>query len=119
MKRDLVSDESWQARLDRAHRPGQYKRWFLRTLQEEFDARLHPYGWDTPDAKLDDDWVSAQVLGCKPFLPPSCSDYNGNDSIDRADPSKCALRKRQIPAMRETEVSALQLADAARFPLAD
>jgi len=39
----VVSDKSWQALLDRAHRPGQYKRWFLRALQEEFDARLYPY----------------------------------------------------------------------------
>src|SRR5687768_4246402 len=44
----IVSDESWLSFLDRAHRPGQYKRWFLRALQEEFDARLHPHGWDTP-----------------------------------------------------------------------
>ena len=35
-------DGSWRALLDRAHRPGQFKRWYLRALQEEFDARLRP-----------------------------------------------------------------------------
>src|SRR5262249_39710486 len=39
----IVSDKSWLSFLDRAHRPGMYKRWFLRALQEEFDARLHPW----------------------------------------------------------------------------
>jgi len=47
--RDVVSDGSWRALLDRAHRPGQFKRWYLRALQEEFDARLHPYGWSSTD----------------------------------------------------------------------
>ena len=111
----IVSDDSWRARLDRAHRPGQPKRWFLRTLQEEFDARLHPYGWDTPEAKLDDAWVSAMPLRCGSDQPPSCSDYPGNDSMDRADPSQCALRKRQIPALKETMVSARRLADSGRI----
>ena len=47
----IVSDPSWQVMIDRAHRPGQFKRWYLRSLQEEFDARLHPFGWDTPDSQ--------------------------------------------------------------------
>src|ERR1051325_7340983 len=33
----VVSDSAWQSYLDRAHRPGMYKRWFLRALQGEFD----------------------------------------------------------------------------------
>ena len=41
----IVSDGSWQCTVDRAHRPAQPKRWFLRALQEEFDARQHPQGW--------------------------------------------------------------------------
>ena len=74
-RQTIVSDESWRARLDRAHRPGQSKRWFLRALQEEFDARLHPYGWDAPGAKLDDAWVAAAALRCGSDQPPSCSNY--------------------------------------------
>ena len=43
-KQTVLSDASWRVLLDRAHRPGQFKRWYLRTLQEEFDARLRPRG---------------------------------------------------------------------------
>jgi hypothetical protein len=114
-RQTIVSDASWQARLDRAHRPGQAKRFFLRALQEEFDARLHPYGWDTPEAKPDEAWVAAAVLRCGADLPPSCSDYPGNDSMDHADPRRCALRKRQIPALQETMVSPERLADSGRM----
>jgi hypothetical protein len=111
----IVSDESWRARLDRAHRPGQPKRWFLRALQEAFDARLHPYGWDTPGAVLDEAWVAAKALGCGSDQPASCSDYPGNDSVDQMDPTRCALRRRQIPAMKETMVPARGLADSGRM----
>ena len=58
-KSQILTDNSWQALLDRAHPPGQYKRWFLRALQEQFDARLHPYGWNRPDFQLDECWVAA------------------------------------------------------------
>ena len=39
---ELLSDESWRVFLDRAHRPGQFKRSYLRALQEDFDARAAP-----------------------------------------------------------------------------
>ncbi len=45
----VVSDGSWRARLDRAHRPGQFKRWYLRALQEDYDARLAPERWSEPE----------------------------------------------------------------------
>jgi alpha-L-rhamnosidase len=58
----MVSDDSWMAFLDRAHRPGMPKRWYLRALQEEFDARLHPYGWDLPGYVPDSLWLPAKIL---------------------------------------------------------
>jgi hypothetical protein len=58
----LVSDGSWRAHLDRAHRPGQFKRWYLRALQEDYDARLAPERWSEPGAALDASWVEPQVL---------------------------------------------------------
>src|SRR5215472_13512706 len=61
-KEQVISDDSWQCYLDRAHRPGQYKRWYLRALQEEFDARLHPYGWDIPEYAPDKQWQPAMVI---------------------------------------------------------
>ena len=62
-RQQIVSDPSWQVTVDRAHRPGQFKRWYLRALQEEFDARLHPAGWNTPSFEPDGQWTPAMVLG--------------------------------------------------------
>ena len=108
----IVSDDTWQCLVDRAHPPAQPKRWFLRALQEEFDARLHPYGWDTPEFTPHDDWVSAMLLACPADKPPSCSSYSTTDSLDQAAPAKSALRARQIPLVLETNVSAKALADS-------
>lgn len=110
----IVSDTAWQTVVDRAHRPGQPKRWFLRALQEEFDARLHPYGWDTPDGSPDAHWAAAAVLGCPADKPISCGSYAGGDSIDQANPAVSALRLRQIPPTRESLVAAARLADSGR-----
>ncbi len=93
----VCSGDSWQCCLDRAHRPGQYKRWFLRALQEEFDARLHPHGWDTPGFAADERWWPAMPLVCPADKPPSCSsyyDYQGSDPIPAA---RGSLRERSIP----------------------
>ncbi|HEX9441596.1 MAG TPA: alpha-L-rhamnosidase N-terminal domain-containing protein, partial [Roseiflexaceae bacterium] len=60
----IISDDSWQAYLDRAHRPGQYKRWFLRALQEDYDARLHPAGWDMAAFIPDERWLPAMPIAC-------------------------------------------------------
>ena len=144
----IVSDPSWRMMIDRSHRPGQFKRWYLRSLQEEFDARLHPFGWDTPqfsplapgegqgvratgtpstarphpnplpkgEGNSASDWLTPAVLRCPPDKPPASNGYaySGTDTIERADPEKCCLRMRQIPALRETEVPAMRLADAGR-----
>jgi len=60
----VISDEEWRAHLCRAWPPGHYKRDFCRTLQEEFDARLYPYGWDMAEFKPDQDWLAAMPLQC-------------------------------------------------------
>ncbi|MFA6239416.1 MAG: alpha-L-rhamnosidase N-terminal domain-containing protein [Candidatus Hydrogenedentales bacterium] len=110
----VVSDESWQARLDRAHRPGQYKRWYLRALQEEFDARLRPEGWDAPEYEPDGEWMQAAIIDCPPDKPAACGRHESNDLIDRANPEKSSLRARQIPAVRETPTLAKRLSEAGR-----
>jgi hypothetical protein len=114
--RQVVSDGSWQARLDRAHRPGQYKRWFLRSLQEEFDSRLYPYGWDTPASRLDERWVQAMEVACPPDKPPGCRTdaHWSSDSVDRTAPEVSSLRMRQIPPTRETIIAAKGLAHSGR-----
>ncbi|MBX7256992.1 MAG: alpha-L-rhamnosidase N-terminal domain-containing protein [Candidatus Hydrogenedentes bacterium] len=110
----VVSDDSWQVKLDRAHRPGQYKRWYLRALQEEYDARLRPEGWDTPEYEPDADWMGAAIVDCPPDKPAACGRHDSNDLIDRANSEKSALRARQIPAVRETLVDAKRLSEAGR-----
>ncbi len=111
----IVSDKGWQALLDRAHKPGQYKRWFLRALQEEFDARLYPYGWDTPGFLPDARWVMAAEIPCPPDKGPACRPGHWClDSVDHVSPQVAALRMRQIPPTRETLVPAKGLAHSSR-----
>lgn len=111
----VATDDSWLAFLDRAHPPGHYKRWFLRALQEEFDARLHPYGWDTAAFKPDRHWMKAALLRCPADKPPSSASGSwSGDTIDRANPAKSYLREREIPAVRESEHAASRLAESGR-----
>ncbi len=107
----IVSEESWSVKLDRSHKPGQHKRWFLRSLQEEADARLYPDGWDEADFRPDSSWMPAMVLNCSPAKPASTSGYEMNDLIERAAPNKSTLRIREIPLIRELEVPAMRLAE--------
>ncbi|MGO9241659.1 MAG: alpha-L-rhamnosidase N-terminal domain-containing protein [Bryobacteraceae bacterium] len=99
----VVSDPSWRAHLARAWTPGHYKRWYLRALQEDFDARLYPYGWTTPAFAPNHDWLPAMPLDCPPSKPPLCSTYP-DYLFDTAGVSEsCALRPRRIPQMKETQ----------------
>ncbi len=113
-KEKIVSDDSWLVCIDRAHRPGQIKRWFLRALQEEFDARLHPHGWDTTAFRPDDAWVRAMQIPGRPDKPASSAGYSGNDLIDNVNPVVSSLRAREIPPLLESEVPAIRLADSGR-----
>lgn len=111
-KERIVSDPTWLCTIDRAHRPGAPKRWFLRALQEEFDARLHPAGWDTPAFRPDARWLPAAAIPCPSDKPAASSGYAGNDTMDGVPAERTALRMRQIPLTRESEVPALRLADS-------
>ncbi len=114
-KQAVVSDTTWQAYLDRAHAPGQHKRWYLRALQEEFDARLHPVGWDTPGFASGPEWLDAMPITCPPDKPAACGNYESNDLIDRIQEENGSLRTRQIPLTREVMVPAKGLADSGRI----
>ncbi|GCE24345.1 alpha-L-rhamnosidase N-terminal domain-containing protein [Dictyobacter kobayashii] len=108
----LISDQHWLSLLDRAHTPGQYKRWYLRALQEEFDARLQPEHWNVAEYQPDARWLAAQVLDAAADKPAACGSYRDylTDAMPEARYSE--LRSRQIPLLREHEVPALRLADA-------
>lgn len=108
----LTSDEQWQCHLANSWPPGQYKRWYLRSLQEEFDARLYPHGWDKPGFATDDAWVSPIILPCLSSLPPVCSRYPDYLMDARADANVCCLLPRSIPLLRELPVAVMQLREA-------
>ena len=96
-KQQVLSDESWQVKLARSWRPGQYKRWYLRALQEEFDARLYPDGWTSSHYLPDTDWIQPEILkgsSSKPALNTNSADYLNNSS---GDGGSTELRKRSIP----------------------
>jgi alpha-L-rhamnosidase len=111
-KQTIVSDETWRAFLARSWTPGHYKRWYLRSLQEEFDARLYPYGWSSPGFTPGEDWLPAMALECPPDKPPICAKYTEYMLESRGDPVTCELRARHIPFMRETLVPAAHLAES-------
>ncbi len=106
----VVSDENWKAFLARSWPPGHYKRYYLRSLQEEFDARVYPYGWGTAAFVLTEDWLPAMALDCPPDKPPICSTYP--DYLLDTEHGNGELRVRSVPLMREYEVAAKALAES-------
>jgi hypothetical protein len=111
-KQTIVSDEAWQAHLARAWKPGHYKRWYVRCLQEEFDARLYPYGWTSPDFAPNQDWLPAMPLDCPADKPAACATYTEYEYDFRGDPGISQLRARTIPLMHETLVPIAGLAES-------
>ncbi len=108
----IVSDEKWQANLCQAWRPGRAKRWYLRALQEEFDARLFPHGWQETGFKPDDSWIAAMKIGGSSAKPSVCTGYSEYQTDIGGDPRHMELRRRRIPMLQEHEVPALRLAES-------
>lgn len=111
----IVSDSAWQAHLCRAWQPGHYKRFFIRALLEEFDARRYPCGWDTPAFKPDADWLAAMELTGSANQPPICTTYP--DHFLGADGNRevCELRPRSTALLREYIVPVSSLSEQVRL----
>jgi hypothetical protein len=109
----VVSDEGWRASLCRAWPPGHSKRWYLRSLQEEFDARAFPYGWSSPGFEAAGQWPAAMALEGSPNKPALSTDYPDYLLDMGRGQADAELRPRSIPAMRETFVPAAGLAEFA------
>ena len=107
----IISDPSWLAHLCRAWPAGHYKRWYLRALQEEFDARKYPHGWAAPDYRPGADWLAAMPLAGSPNKPSVCTDYPEYQLEIVADPKLTELRPRSIPLLRETIVPVKKLTE--------
>lgn len=111
-KETIVSDSSWNAHLCRAWATGRPKRWYLRSLQEEFDARLYPYGWSKAGFEVDRDWLPAMEHDCPANEPVLCSPYSEYMLEIQGDPSLCGLRPRSIPLLNEFDVPAEKLTES-------
>ncbi len=112
----LASDSSWLAHLCRAWAPGHYKRWCLRSLQEEFDANLYPYGWNKPEFTPGPDWRPAMDLGGSPNQPALNTQFSEYQwDIPAGGPPDARLRARGIPLLREEEVAVTRLSDQRRI----
>jgi len=108
----VVSDSVWKSHLARAWRPGQYKRWYLRALQEEFDANLYPHGWTTPNFQPTDQWVGAMELEGSPNKPALSTNYYEYVSDLLGSPAYTELRPRSIPLLQETLLPVSRLAES-------
>ncbi len=120
----VVSDNSWRCHLSQAWKPGHHRMFFMRALQEDFDGRLHPHGWNDKGFVENEDWI-------EPFFPPCPANQpifadptrdvmnfiNGprKFSYGAEVRSKWELRPRSIPLMRETWVSAAPLVEQHRI----
>jgi alpha-L-rhamnosidase len=108
----IISDNSWSCHLARSWKPGQYKRWYLRSLQEEFDARKYPFGWDTYSFMLDNSWIKVVELrgsAAQTALSSSSSDYMYDSSSAN---TVTELRKRTIPMILESGQFSMKLMEA-------
>ncbi len=109
----IVSDASWLSHHARSWQAGHYKRWYVRSLQEDFDARLHPAGWESPGFSPGAGWTAPMILpDSSPASTPIAAGYHEYALDLRGDPAQCGLRPRSIPLMRESIVPARRLASS-------
>ncbi|MDD6209696.1 MAG: alpha-L-rhamnosidase, partial [Bacteroidales bacterium] len=111
----IISDNTWKCHLARSWKPGQYKRWFLRALQEDFDARLYPYGWNDTLFQENNSWLAAQKISDRADKPSICTSYTEYQWDISSDTTISQIRKRSVPAMREYCIPAYRLRDKYRI----
>ena len=114
-KLTLVSNKDWKALLARAWQPGHYKRWYLRALQEEFDARLYPEGWSTTAFATTPNWLAAMPLNCLPSKPSVCSNYPEYMLDIGSSAPDAELRARSVPLLKESAVGVQRLSETFRI----
>ncbi len=107
----IVTDQSWTCSIDRSHRPGRPKRWYLRALQEEYDATLAQHGWNQIEFVPDEPWHSA----CEISGASSQSSFGSNRTTYDEDtrcisPELTTITPRRIGMMRERDLEATLVA---------
>jgi alpha-L-rhamnosidase len=101
----IRTGEGWKSKKARCWKPGQYQRWFLRALQEDFDARLWPRGWELPEYD-DMAWRPVSVSRTPPGRP------NLPELPREGWHEDWTLRVRQIPLMKESVIEPARVIDA-------
>lgn len=107
----VISDENWSVQQAKSWPAGKYKRWYLRALQEEFDNRLYPEGWNDIGFSEDHSWKKAKVFSNeahKTALSSSISDY----LYDSGGNQNTQLRERSVPMILEKPINQFQLKEA-------
>lgn len=127
-RKQVVSDSGWQACVARSWRPGRAKRWYLRAFQEEFDARLYPYGWDQAANDVGHSTANdvgrnmASAAGREWRAAAEYSDGGDKPSIcsrsatvmeSEGDPKLCSLRARSVPMLNEAVLGGFTLRESA------
>ena len=111
-KTSIISDDSWKVHFARSWKPGQYKRWYLRSLQEEFDARQYPYGWLKSGFTTDQSWLAPISIACPANKPSICARYPDYALDARHSGENAELRERSIPLMNESILPVHRLAES-------
>lgn len=107
----VVSDSTWKALRAKCWKPGSHKRFFLRALQEVFDARLYPYGWNE-EGFNDDNWRSAKELKVPEGKPVVCGSSTPLTEYYVQDCSKFEMRQRDIPYLDENRENCTEMVDS-------
>ena len=110
--REIRSDSSWSCMQPASWPRGRYKRWFLRALQEEFDARKHPYGWETPDYTPGTEWLRAQEVSKTGKLSSICNRSSEYVYEIFGDPNHSQIRRRNVPMLEEYEMPVWKLTES-------
>ena len=112
----LTSDANWLCCVDRSHRPGGAKRWYLRALQEQCDNRLAVGDWLNRDYACDANWIAAAEIGGQADRPSICTNYpDYATDAGAADARQTSLTPRTIPMPHEELEKAGEPAYVARI----
>lgn len=112
----LVSDEKTICTVDYGHRPGQFQRWYLRALQEEFDNRKAELNWAESEFCPGTHWKPALVVGeqgDRPSVYNQYYEYTSGGLQPQSDDGR--LYAREISMPQESEVPVRSLVEAGKI----
>ena len=101
-KEVISTDKTWMCSVDRGHKPGGAKRWYLRALQEDYDSNNFTHGWQDLKFEVDRYWYPAMELEISATATPFTGNYlSYNEDIHCEFPKNSTVMPRSIPLMRE------------------